>query len=293
MSHQVRGRGPEVELSVVAPVHDEADVVDELARRCVAGAAAAGLSFELILVDDASRDETPRRLTRLARDERVRVITLHQNHGQLRATLAGLAAARGALVLSLDGDLQDPPELIPALAMAHLAATPRPEVVFAVKSSRDDATWFFAGQALYHRAMRWLGPEAFPPGAGSYCLMTAEIARRAARVRLRHANLGAVIAALAPRHAVVGYHKAARPVGRSRVGVVDLAREALGSLWLGGALDQGLRQTGRALGVLAVGGALLGPLAWPGSLISAGGALGLGGAARALEDQRRRALGLK
>jgi polyisoprenyl-phosphate glycosyltransferase len=293
LSHEVQGPDSAIELSVVAPVHDEAGVIDELARRCDLAAAATGLSFELILVDDASRDDTPRRLARLARARRARVITLAQNQGQLRATLAGLAAARGALVLSLDGDLQDPPELIPALTAAHQRATSSPVVVFAVKSSRDDATWFLAGQAIYHRAMRWLGPDAFPAGAGSYCLMTADVARRAARVRLRHANLGAVVAALAPRHVVVGYHKAARPLGGSRVGVVDLAREALGSLWLGGALDQGLHRAARALGVMAIGGALLGPLAWPGSLISASGALGMGGAARALEAQRRRALGLK
>jgi undecaprenyl-phosphate 4-deoxy-4-formamido-L-arabinose transferase len=101
-------------LSVVVPVFNEADTVAELHRR--AAAALEGTAFELIFVDDGSTDGTFRELERLHElDERVRVVRFKRNAGQHPAMHAGIARARGEIVVTMDGDLQNEPEDIPRL----------------------------------------------------------------------------------------------------------------------------------------------------------------------------------
>ena len=111
--------GPAPELSVVITLYDEADTLDELYRRAVHALDALGRSFELIFVDDGSSDGTFAALERLhAGDRRVRAVRFKRNFGQHPAMHAGLARARGAIVVTMDGDLQNPPEDIGRLVEA-------------------------------------------------------------------------------------------------------------------------------------------------------------------------------
>jgi len=105
------------ELSVVVTVLNEADTVEELYRRTVA--ALDGTPFELVFVDDGSTDDTFTALERLhASDERVRAVRFKRNFGQHPAMHAGLVRARGDVVVTMDGDLQNQPEDIPKLVAA-------------------------------------------------------------------------------------------------------------------------------------------------------------------------------
>lgn len=107
--------GPE--LSIVVTLLNEASTVDELYRR--ATAALAGRDYELIFVDDGSTDATWSRLEALrARDERVRAVRFKRTFGQHPAMHAGLVRARGGIVVTMDGDLQNAPEDIPKLVAA-------------------------------------------------------------------------------------------------------------------------------------------------------------------------------
>src|SRR5918996_1397586 len=108
---------PAPELSVVVTVLDEEGTIDELYRRTVA--ALAGRAFELIVVDDGSHDGTFSALERIhAADARIRVVRFKRNFGQHPAMHAGLSRARGAIVVTMDGDLQNEPEDIPRLIAA-------------------------------------------------------------------------------------------------------------------------------------------------------------------------------
>ncbi len=102
---------PQAELSIVVPLYDEEDNVHELHRRLTEALQAIDRSYELIYVDDGSNDQTfARLLAAVAGDARVEIIRFRRNFGQTAALAAGFNAARGAIVVTLDGDLQNDPE---------------------------------------------------------------------------------------------------------------------------------------------------------------------------------------
>ena len=134
-------------LSVVAPVYEEEETLPEFYVRVAK--ALSGVEFELILVDDGSTDQTPEILRRLARaDRRVRAISLSRNFGHQAALTAGLDHTSGDAVVMLDADLQDPPELIPAMLQRWRDGI---DVVYAVRTERAGesraklvtARWFY------------------------------------------------------------------------------------------------------------------------------------------------------
>src|SRR5580765_2116330 len=105
-----------IDLSVVIPICNEAPSIGELHREFTDALDACGRSYEMIVIDDGSTDESFAILTRLqASDPRLRVIRLRRNFGQTAAFAAGFAHARGRLIVTSDGDLQNDPRDIPAM----------------------------------------------------------------------------------------------------------------------------------------------------------------------------------
>jgi polyisoprenyl-phosphate glycosyltransferase len=155
-------------LSVVAPMHDEEDTVDAFHARTLA--ALEGIEFELLLVDDGSRDTTGQQLRALAAaDERVKVITLSRNFGHQAAISAGLEHSRGDVVVMIDGDLQDPPELIPEMLAAWRRGA---DVVYAVRESRAGETRFkIATARWFYRVFAKLARIELAHDSGDYRLM--------------------------------------------------------------------------------------------------------------------------
>src|SRR5919197_3925183 len=104
------------ELSVVIPIHNEAPCIEELHRELTASLAASGRLYEIIVVDDGSTDGSFDVLARLqAIDPRLRVIRFRRNFGQTAAFAAGFDHARGRIIVTSDGDLQNDPRDIPRI----------------------------------------------------------------------------------------------------------------------------------------------------------------------------------
>ncbi len=104
------------EISVLVPVLDEAETIEELSTRVAAVLEAEGRSFELVFIDDGSRDGTSEQVRRVhLRDARVKLVRLRRNFGKAAALCAGIEHSSGRLVVTIDGDLQDQPEEIPRL----------------------------------------------------------------------------------------------------------------------------------------------------------------------------------
>jgi len=103
-------------ISLIIPVYNEAPNIDELMARCVAMLESTGDTFEIIAVDDGSTDESAQLLHKHHElDPRLRIVRLVRNFGQTPALYAGMSYARGDVIVTVDADLQNPPEEIPKL----------------------------------------------------------------------------------------------------------------------------------------------------------------------------------
>src|SRR3954464_6335981 len=208
------GEGRQLGLvSVVVPLRDEEGSVRELhARTC---AALAGVQFELILVDDASTDGTARLLDSLAdEDTRVRVLHLARGFGHQAALTAGLEHARGDAVAMLDGDLQDPPELLPKM-LAHWGSGS--DVVSAVRTDRagesrlklTTANWFY-------RLFAKLSDLDLTPNAGDFRLLDRRALDALLSMRERNRFLRGMSAWVGYTQTAVPYERDARHAGETK-----------------------------------------------------------------------------
>jgi undecaprenyl-phosphate 4-deoxy-4-formamido-L-arabinose transferase len=142
------------DVSVVVPLLDEERTLSALVARTCAALEPRGARFELVLVDDGSRDGTAARLREIeAENPRVRAIELTRNFGQAAALACGLFAARGRVVVTIDGDLQNPPEEIPKLLDAVDKGA---YVVSARRVQRYEPGWRWLGSRVVHGLARLL-----------------------------------------------------------------------------------------------------------------------------------------
>jgi dolichol-phosphate mannosyltransferase len=155
-------------LSVVAPVYDEQELIEQFVTRTLA--AVADYDFELVIVNDGSSDRTPELLDRIAAsDPRVRVIHLSRNFGHQAALTAGLEHAVGDVVAMIDADLQDPPELI--LEMIAQWSTGA-DVVYAVRKQREGETAFkLATASWFYKLFDRLAQVDLEPNSGDFRLL--------------------------------------------------------------------------------------------------------------------------
>lgn len=141
-------------ISVVVPVYNSAETLDELARRLGEALGAAGREYEIVLVNDGSDDASWERIGHLAAvDPVVRGLNLMRNYGQHNALLAGIRAARYPLVVTLDDDLQNPPEEVAKL-LAKLDEGF--DVVYGSFTERRFGFWRNVGTAVTKLALRWV-----------------------------------------------------------------------------------------------------------------------------------------
>jgi polyisoprenyl-phosphate glycosyltransferase len=159
-------------LSVVVPVFNEEDVLPLLAARLCPVLDGIGEPYEVVMVDDGSTDATPAVLAGIRRGwPELRVLRLRRNSGHQAALTAGLFRARGDYVVSIDADLQDPPETIPR--MLDLARSTNLDIVYGVRSDRSTDTAFKRWTAdVYYRLMRRLVGKQMPSHAGDFRLLS-------------------------------------------------------------------------------------------------------------------------
>nr|WP_321467732.1 glycosyltransferase [uncultured Desulfobulbus sp.] len=140
------------EISVVIPVYNERENLPELVDRCLASCRPLERSFELILVDDGSRDGSQGLITEAAdAHEEVIGVILNRNYGQHAAVFAGLSQSRGEIVVTLDADLQNPPEEIPSLIEAMDEGV---DVVGTVRENRQDSLFRRTASHLVNRMVQ-------------------------------------------------------------------------------------------------------------------------------------------
>lgn len=203
-------------ISIVVPFYNEGAAVDIFYERIVPVLSALDeMPFEIVCINDGSCDDTLARLRVLVeRDARVRVLDLSRNFGKEAALSAGLDAARGDGVILIDADLQDPPELIPALVERWREGA---EVVLARRVDRSsDSLPKRLTAAMFYWAQAAIGEVAIPENVGDFRLMDGRVVEALRRLPERCRFMKGMFAWLGFRTAVVDYTRAPRAVGRSK-----------------------------------------------------------------------------
>lgn len=214
-----------MDLSVVIPVLDEVEVLPALCARLTPALDALGLSWEVVFVDDGSRDGSFAALSGLhARDPRFGVVALSRNFGQQIALQAGLVRARGRAVVLMDADLQDPPERIADLVAKWREGN---DVVYAVRSSRDGESLFKRVSAAgFYRVVRWLAPVDLPVDAGDFRLLSRTVVDAIVAMPERHRYLRGLVAWTGFRQAQVTYDRGPRAAGLTKYPLRRMGRLA-------------------------------------------------------------------
>jgi dolichol-phosphate mannosyltransferase len=214
-------------LSVVTPMHDEQDNARALYERVVA--TLEGFDWELVITDDGSRDRTPEILEELATaDPRVKVVSLSRNFGHQPALTAGLEHARGDVVVMIDADLQDPPELIPEMLEKARAGA---DVVYARRIGRDES-WLKRAMATgFYELMERLARTPYQGQAGDFRLMSRRVVETLRQMPERRRFLRGMVAWVGFEQVPIEYRRAGRQAGRgaSYHQLLRLAVEALAS----------------------------------------------------------------
>ena len=215
-------------VSVVAPMHDEEATVAAFHER-VTAALAAVHGLELVIVDDGSRDGTGAALTALAgADPRVKVVTLSRSFGHQAALTAGLEHASGEVVVMLDGDLQDPPELIPDLLERWRDGA---DIVVAKRRAREGETRMkLATARWFYAIIGRLAQVDLEPNAGDFRLFDRRPLDALLGMRERSRFLRGMSSWVGFRRDVVEYDRAAREAGRTKFPLGRMIRFALDGL---------------------------------------------------------------
>lgn len=204
-----------VQFSIVVPAYNEQEVLPEFHRRLCGVLAALAGDSEIIYVNDGSRDNTLGVLQELRRhDSRVSIIDLSRNFGKELALTAGLDYASGLATVVIDADLQDPPELIPALVEQWHAGY---EVVYAKRTERSGETWVKKLTAkLFYRVIRRVSEVEIPEDSGDFRLLSRRALDALKQLREQHRFMKGLFAWIGYSQKAVLYRRDARFAGTTK-----------------------------------------------------------------------------
>lgn len=199
-------------ISIVVPFHNEASNIAELYERICTALKDEPENWELVCVNDGSIDDTLSELIALnRRDPRVHVIDLSRNFGKEAAMTAGIDHACGDAVIPLDADLQDPPEVIPALLQKWREGF---DVVNAVRESREGDGWSKRVTAhLFYRVINRLSKVKIPADVGDFRLMSRAAIDALKQLPERRRFMKGLFAWVGFRTTAIKYHRAPRYAG--------------------------------------------------------------------------------
>lgn len=213
-------------VSLVVPVYNEGEAIAVFYNRVRHVLEEMGEPYEIIFVNDGSRDDSLERLLALAgADACVRVIDLSRNFGKEAALSAGIDYAQGDVVIPIDADLQDPPELIPELLAGWRAGF---DVVYARRTARDGESFLkrFTARCFY-RLLAAITDVEIPVDTGDYRLLSRPVVEALKRLPERHRFMKGLFSWIGFRQAPVYYRRESRVTGHSKYSYLKMWNLAL------------------------------------------------------------------
>lgn len=216
------------EVSVVIPIYNEIENIAVLYERLVNVLETSAKSFEIVFVDDGSRDDSVTKLSELAAaDHRVIVLELARNFGHQVAITAGLDFARGKAVAVMDADLQDPPEVLPQFIDKWREGN---EVVYAVRAKRKENWIKRTSYKIFYRLLRHVANIDIPLDAGDFCVMDRRVVDLLKSMPERNRFVRGIRSWIGFKQTGIPFERHARHAGRSKYTVFGLMVLALDGL---------------------------------------------------------------
>jgi glycosyltransferase involved in cell wall biosynthesis len=218
---------PAPELTVVVPICDEEEGLKPLYDRLTA--ALAGVDYELLLVNDGSRDRSFERMLALhASDGRVSVLDLSRNFGHQVAITAGMDHARGDAVVVMDADLQDPPEVVVLMLAKYREGF---DVVYGVRENREAESAFKRATAwVFYRLMRLLTPMDLPPDSGDFRLLSRRAVDAVRQLREQSRFVRGMVRWIGFKQTALAYRREARVTGQTKYPLWKMVRLAVDAM---------------------------------------------------------------
>ena len=213
-------------LTVVVPAYNEAEVIAETVRRLSEVLQSQGIDYELLFVNDGSRDATPEILAGLAAtDSCIRVLDFSRNFGHQAAISAGMDHARGQAVGVIDADLQDPPELIPAMLDKWREGW---DVVYGLRQARIGESWFKkASAALFYRFLRSLTDVDIPVDTGDFRLLDRAVCEVMRNLPEQNRFIRGLVSWTGFHQTAIAYERQARFAGTTKYPLRRMVRFAM------------------------------------------------------------------
>jgi dolichol-phosphate mannosyltransferase len=212
--------------SVVAPVYNEEALVAEFCQRTIAALEPLGEPFEVVLVNDGSRDHSPEIIRQLhEQDPRIKLINFSRNFGHQIAITAGMDYAKGQAVTVIDSDLQDPPEVIPRMIEEWKRGY---QVVYGVRGEREGETAFkLATASLFYRLIRKITNVDIPLDAGDFRLMDRRVVEALSSMREQKRFMRGLSVWVGFKQTGLTYRRDARKAGETKYPLRKMIRFAL------------------------------------------------------------------
>ena len=220
---------PRPTFSVVVPIWNEEEVIPELYRRIVEMMDSTNAPWELICVDDGSRDRSLELLLDLhAQDPRVKVLQFSRNFSHQIAITAGADFAEGDAVIVMDADLQDPPEVVARMIEKWREGY---EVVYAVRTTREGETFFKLFTAsLFYRLLQRITDIHIPLDAGDFRLMDRRVVLTMRHLREQHRFMRGLSSWVGFRQIGIEYERAERFAGETKYPLRKMLRLATSAI---------------------------------------------------------------
>ena len=219
-----------MKLDIVIPIYNEQENLDELFERLSKVCdTLLDVSWEVIYVNDGSRDASMRMMLKQAeRDPRFHILDLSRNFGHQAAITAGLSHAMGDAVVLMDGDLQDPPEVIPELLKRWQEGA---QVVRAERKSRKERGIRRVGFELFHKLFKWISDFPIPAQSGIFGLLDRQVVRELNQLPEKNRFFPGLRSWVGFSQAVVYYDRQERAAGEPKQSLKRLIRYALDAVF--------------------------------------------------------------
>lgn len=215
-----------MEISAIIPSYNEQDNVGLMYERMTKTLSKISPDYEIIYINDCSKDQTLLRIKELAaKDTHVKYLSFSRNFGHQIAVSAGLDYCSGKAVVIIDGDLQDPPELIEQMYEKYKEGY---KVVYARRTSREGETWFKKATAkIFYRLLASMTSIDIPVDVGDFRLIDQVIVKHLRNMPEKSKYIRGQISWIGYKQTFVNYHRDARIYGKTNYPLKKMLRFAL------------------------------------------------------------------